>query len=262
MRAYLSTLQYYWRRHLGVGITLFIVVLVWSYAAQSPQYRVEGLVEIGRTPVLANGEIGIEMVMSAAAAKDLVRHLSLQGVSAKPSEIGGADGHLGVRVMNGASLVLRATAASPEKALQIYREALQGLSSRQERIFQERHAYWTKVHESLAQDIAAQRKLVAYLRGCADVAPGEARLPCLALLDRTMKSLEIETPRLVKLGAFLLPEHSYPTRQVGEIRSPNKPVSPDLQISLLLAFYVSLLSVASHNLLLCLLKPSPRGGVA
>jgi len=262
MRAYLSTLQQYWRRHLGIGITLFIVVLVWSYAAQSQQYRVEGIVEIGRTPVLANGEIGIEMVMSAAAAKDLVRHLSLQDVSAKPSGIGGVDGHLGVRVSNGASLVMRATAASPEKALQIYREALQGLLSRQERIFQERLAYWTKTHESLTQDLTAQRKLVADLQGCADVAPGEARLRCLALLDRTRKSLEIETPRLAKLGAFLLPEHSYPTRQVGEVRSPTKPVFPDLQISLLLAIHVSLLGVAIHNLLLCLLKSSPRGGVA
>lgn len=261
MRAYLRMLQQYWRRHLGIGITLFIVVLVWSYAAQSQQYRVEGIVEIGRTPILVNGKIGIEMVMSAAA-KDLVRHLSLQDVSAKPSGIGGVDGHLGVRVSNGASLVIRATAASPEKALQIYREALQGLLSRQDRIFQERLAYWTKVHDSLAQDLTAQRKLVADLKGCANVAHGEARSRCLALLDRTMKSLEIETPRLVKLGAFLLPEHSYPTRQVGEVRSSTKPVFPDLQISLLLAIYVSLLGVAIHNLLLCLLKPSPRGGVA
>lgn len=261
MSAYLSTLQHYWRRHLGVGITFFIVVLIWSYAAQSPQYRVEGLVEIGRTPVLANGELNIEMVMSAAATKDLVRYLSLPDVSAKPSGIGGADGHLGVRVMNGASLVLRATAANPEKALQIYREALEGLSSRQERIFQERLAYWTKVHESLAQDLAAQRKLVAYLKGCADDASDEARSRCLVLLDSTMKSIEREMPRLVKLGAFLLPEYSYPTRQVGEIRSPTKPVSPNLQISLLLAFYASMLSVSIHNLLLFLLKPSLRGCV-
>lgn len=261
MSAYLSTLQHYWRRHLGVGITFFIVVLIWSYEAQSLKYRVEGLVEIGRTPVLENGELSIEMVMSAVATKDLVRHLSLPDVSVMPSRIGGADGHLSVHVKNGVSLVLRATAASPEKALQIYREALEGLSTRQERIFQERLSYWTKVHESLAQDLAAQRKLVTYLKGCADVASDEARSRCLDLLDSAMKSLERETPRLVKLGAFLLPEHSYPTRQVGEIRSLTKPVSPDLQISLLLAFCASMLSVASHNLLLFLLKPSLRGCV-
>ncbi len=262
MRAYLRMLQQYWRRHLGILIVLFIVVLVWSYAAQSQQYRVEGIVEIGRTPVLANGKISIEMVMSAASAKDLVRHLPLADVSNNPSGLGGGNELLGVRVNNRGLLVLRATAASPEQALQIYREALQGLSSKQEHIYQERLAYWTKVHESLTQDLVAQRKLVADLKGCANVAHGEARLRCLALLDRTMKSLEIEIPRLVKLGAFLLPEHSYPTRQVGEVRSSTKPVFPDLQISLLLAIYVSLLGVAIHNLLLCLLKPSPRGGVA
>lgn len=262
MRAYLRMLQQYWRRHLGIGITFFIVVLVWSYAAQSQQYRVEGIVEIGRTPILANGKMGFEMVMSAAAAKDLVTHLSLQDVSAKPLGIGGVDGHLGVRVNNQAALVIRATAVSPEKALQIYREAYQGLLSRQDPIFQERIAYWTGAHVSLTQAIAAQRKLVADLKGCANVAHGEARSLCLALLDRTMKSLEIETARLVELGAILLPEHSYPTRQVGEVHSSTKPVSPDLQISLLLAFYVSLLGVAIHNQLLCLLKPSPRCGVA
>jgi hypothetical protein len=260
MRAYLSTLQQYWRRHLGIGIALFIVVLVWSYAAQSPQYRVEGLVEIGRTPFLVNGEIGIEMVMSAAETKNLVNHLLLQDVTAKQSGIGGVDGQLGVRVNNEASLVLRVTAVSPENALQIYREALQGLSYRQGRIFQERLDYWAKVHASLTQDIVAKKKLVADLKGCADVAPGEARSRCLALLDRTMQSLEIESPRLIKLGTFLLPEHSYPTRQVGEVRSPTRPVFPDLRISLLLAFYVSLLGVASHNLMLCLLKPSSGGG--
>lgn len=262
MKAYLSSLLHYWRRHLFLGIALFFATFFWSYAIQSPKYRVEGLVEVGRTPVQAEDMTGIEMVMSIEATKDLVKHLSPVKVSNNPEGLGGSVEHLGVRINSNGNIVLRATALSPEKALQIYEEALQRLSSWQGHIFQERLAYWTKVHESLAQDIAAQRKLVANLRGCADVATGEARLLCLALLDRTMKSLEIETPRLVKLGAFLLPEHSYPTRQIGEIRSPTKPVSPNLQISLLLAIYVSLLCVAIHNLLLCLLKPSLRGGVA
>lgn len=258
MSAYLRALQQYWRRHLGIGITLFIVILTWSYAVQTPQYRVQGVVEIGRTPVLENGEIGIEMVMSAAATKDLVRNRSLPNVSDKSSIVGGIDEHLGVRVSNEAMLVLRATAASPERALEIYREALQGLLSRHEHIFQERLVYWTKVHERLTQDLAARRKLVANLKECADVVPRETRTRCLALLDRTLQLLEIETPRLVKLEAFLLPEHSYPTRQFGEAHTPITPASPNLQISLIFAVYGSLFGIAIHNLLLCLLKPSPR----
>jgi len=257
MRAYLSSLLRYWRRHLGVGTALFFVVLFWSYAIQSPQYRVEGLVEVGRTPVQAGGEIGIEMVMSIEATKDLVKYLSPVNVSNNPKGLDGDVEHLGVRINNNGNLVLRATALSPEKALQIYGEALKGLLSRQEHIYQERLAYWTKVHESLTQALVAERKLVADLKGCANVVHGEAKSLCLGLLDRTMQSLEIETRRLVQLGAFLLPEHSYPTRQVGEVRSSTTPVFPDLRISVLLATYVSLLGVAIHNLLLCKLKPSP-----
>lgn len=107
MRAYLSSLLRYWRRHLGVGTALFFVVLFWSYAIQSPQYRVEGLVEVGRTPVQAEGEIGIEMVMSIEATKDLVKHLSPVNVSNNPKGLDGDVEHLGVRINSNGNLVVK-----------------------------------------------------------------------------------------------------------------------------------------------------------
>lgn len=256
MRAFLVTLWHYRRRHLVVYSVLFAVTLFCSYFIQSPRYEVQGVVEIGRTPLRVNGALGIELVMSSELSKQWLEAPGNAGGGQSAVHVGG--GHLGVRVSNESFLSLRATADSPETAQELYHVALERLISAHESIFRERIDYWSKVHDRMLKNIAIRDRLVSDLKSCRDLTSGEDVSACVALRDRIQRSLETDAHEEIKLGAALLPSHAYPTREIGRPHAPKEPVYPDLSISLLFAFYVGLLGVASYNLLLLFFKPTRR----
>ncbi len=249
MRFYLNTFKQYWIRHVLVGVSLFIIIFSYLHEQQSTKYSVEGLIQIGN----ASGLIGSSgSLMSFEETKQLISYAVLPKLSKDNSfGIDERDEHISVRLNNQNFFVMRASATSPDRATQIYREAIDTLFTIHNRIYQAKVDNLNELFLYNERQLLAQNKILLNLKNCSKPMTSEANTICWHLLYNAIDSLNKTKQRKIELKNQFLTENLYPTRQIGELKFITPPIFSYQQINILLAFYITLLVISIHNLLLC-----------